>query len=75
MSENAQSKRTSTIHYYKFLGDCTFTNLNAKEFIYGQLHRIMRGVLKTELLFKSSPEKVEDLHPVVDGVKNLLLLI
>ena len=54
---SVSQKRTSTIHYYRFLADCGFTDQNAKEFIYSQLHKVLRGVLKTEILFRSDLNK------------------
>ena len=68
-------KRTSTIHYYKFLGECSFIDLEAKEFVYGEVHNHLRGVLKTEKLFSSKDSNPTHVHQIIDGVANLLLLI
>ena len=56
MSANRNSnpvRKTSTILHYGFLSSCYFITLPNKEFIYGCIHRLSRGVLRSERIYSS----------------------
>ena len=74
-SESSNNKKTSTILYYGFLSDCQFLALEDKEFLYNSLHKLLRGVLKSEKLFNSKTHKGRNPHEVIDDIKGILLLI
>ena len=72
---SSNNKRTSTIIYYGFLSECEFTQIGHREFVYNSLHKLLRGVLKSEKIYNSDLHQGRNIHEAIDNVKGVLLLV